>query len=147
VERGDRLAALREAARVLRPGGRILAEVITRHAWVMDATLKGLLDDAATWEDFDWILRNGQSKDPDKLVDGSFWAYFHRPDELVTELELAGFSEIQLVSVEGFAWLLGDLAQRMTDPADLLRAVRLTESEPSMLGASAHIIASARWRR
>jgi len=146
VERGDRLAALREAARILRPGGHILAEVITRHAWVMDATLKGLLDDATTWEDFDWILRTGQSKDPDKLVDGGFWAYFHRPDELVAELELAGFSEIQLVSVEGFAWLLGDLPQRMTDPADLLRAVRLTESEPSMLGASAHIIASARWR-
>lgn len=144
VERGDRLAALAEAARVLRPGGRILAEVITRYAWVIDATLKGLLTAADTWEDFDWILRTGQSKDPERVADGTFWAYFHRPDELSTELESAGFGDIQLLSVEGFAWLLDDLPQRMSDPADLLRAIRLTESEPSMLGASAHVIGSAR---
>jgi hypothetical protein len=78
------------------------------------------------------------------LSDGNFWAYFHRSDELETELELAGFTEIQLLAVEGFAWLLDDLPRRMSDPAHLLRAVRLTESEPSMLGTSAHIIAAAR---
>lgn len=144
VERDERLAALSEAARILRPGGRILAEVITRYAWVIDATLKGLLTAADTWEDFAWILRTGQSKDPDKVADGSFWAYFHRSDELVAELELTGFSDIQLLAVEGFAWLLNDLPQRMADPAELLRAIRLTESEPSMLGVSAHVIGFAR---
>jgi SAM-dependent methyltransferase len=46
VEAADRLAALGEASRVLRPGGRIFAEVIGRYAWVMDATLRGLLGDA-----------------------------------------------------------------------------------------------------
>jgi SAM-dependent methyltransferase len=144
VERDDRVAALTEAARVVRPGGRILAEVITRYAWVMDATLRGLLTAADTWDDFDWMLRTGQSKDPAKLTDGSFWAYFHRPEELVTELELAGFRDVQLLAVEGFAWLMGDLPERMTDPADLLRAIRLTESEPSLLGVSSHVIGCAR---
>jgi SAM-dependent methyltransferase len=144
VEREDRLAALREAARVLHPGGHIVAEVITRHAWVMDATVKDLLGEAETWEDFDWIARTGQSKDPAKLANGGFWAYFHRPQDLVTELEAAGFRDVHLVGVEGFAWLLGDLPQRMTNPAQLLAAVRLTESEPSMLGVSAHLIGHAR---
>jgi hypothetical protein len=50
----------------------------------------------------------------------------------------------KLLAVEGFAWLLDDLPQRMADPGNLLRAIRLTESEPSMLGASAHVIGSAR---
>ena len=46
--------------------------------------------------------------------------------------------------MEGFAWLLGDLAERMREPADLLRAIRLTEAEPSMLGVSSHVMGVAR---
>ena len=134
VEREQRLAALKESVRVLRPGGHMVTEVITRYAWVLDATLRGLLTSADTWSDFDWILRTGQSKDPKKMVDGGFWAYFHRPEELVAELEVAGFTEIRLLAVEGFAWILDDLPRRMADPADLLRVMRLTESEPSLLG-------------
>jgi SAM-dependent methyltransferase len=144
VEQEDRLAALAEAARILRPGGLLLAEVISRYAWLLDATLQHLLAEAETWDDFDWLLRTGLSKDPQKVVDGTFWAYFHRPDELVAELELAGFTGVRLFAVEGFAWLLGDLRERMAEPADLLRVLRLAETEPSMLGASAHILGTAR---
>jgi hypothetical protein len=86
----------------------------------------------------------GLSQDPARPADGGFWAYFHHPEELRAELGLAGYRDIRLVAVEGFAWLLGDLGQRVVDPADLLRAVRLTETEPSMLGASAHVIGLAR---
>jgi SAM-dependent methyltransferase len=144
TEYDHRVAALAEVARVLRPGGLILAEVITRYAWVMDATRQRLLGQAQTWADFEQIRRTGLSKDPDLLADGAFWAYFHHPDELVRELEVTGFGDIRLVAVEGFAWLLDDLAERLRDPDDLLRAVRLTESEPSMLGASPHLIGRAR---
>lgn len=144
VERVDRLAALHEAARVLRPGGRILAEVITRHARVMDATLRGQLDDAETWAEIDRISRTGHNKDPEKFTGDGFWAYFHRLDDLVAELAGAGFGDIRLLAVTGFAGLLGDLPERMREPGALLRAIRLTESEPSMLGASSHVIAVAR---
>jgi hypothetical protein len=131
---------------VLRPGGLVLAEIITRCAWTMEATLKRLLDDPSVWDDFDWNLRTGLTKDPAKVADGSFWAYLHRPEELAAELEMVGLRDVELRAVEGFAWLLDDLPDRMAEPADLLRAVRLTESEPSMLGASPHVIGSARRR-
>ena len=143
VQRDERVGALREAARVLKPGGDVLVEVIARHAWVLDATKKGRLGSPDIWDNFDRNLRVGLSQDPARPAEGSFWAYFHHPDELRAELEDAGYQDIRLVAVEGFAWLLGDLEQRMADPADLLRAVRLTETEPSMLGTSAHVIGIA----
>jgi SAM-dependent methyltransferase len=143
VDRAERLAALNEAKRVLRPGGRILAEAICRHAWVLDATIKGLLDSPTIWSGFQINIDTGLSQDPGSMADGSFWAYFHRPDQLRRELTDAGFDDIELVAVEGFAWLLGDLEARMASPEPLLRAVRLTETEPSMRGCSAHVIGIA----
>jgi SAM-dependent methyltransferase len=143
VERAERLAALGEAGRVLRAGGRLVAEVITRHAWALDATVKGLLDAPEILDDIERSVRTGLSQDPASLADGAFWAYLHRPDELRSELVDAGFGDIELVAVEGFAWLLGDLETRMMNPEPLLEAVRLTEAEPSMLGCSAHVVGVA----
>jgi hypothetical protein len=120
--------------------------VICRHAWLLDATVKGLLDSPALWADVEHSIDTGLSQDPASMADGSFWAYFHRPDELRRELTEAGFDDIELVAVEGYAWLLGDLEARMANPEPLLRAIRLTETEPSMLGCSAHAIGAATGR-
>jgi SAM-dependent methyltransferase len=143
VERTDRLEALHECRRVLRPGGRLLAEVIARHAWTLDAAIKDLLAAPGILADVERSAATGLSQDPASMADGAFWAYFHRADELRAELADAGFVDIELVAVEGFAWLLGDLDRRMAQPGPLLDAVRLTESEPSMLGCSAHVIGVA----
>jgi len=144
VEHRHRLAALREARRCLRPGGLVVAEAIMRHAWVLDATKKGLLATPRIWEQFTRNIDTGFSQDPTVHSGDGFFAYFHRPDELRQELADAGFVDADLVAVEGFGWLLGDLEDRMSDPEPLLRAIRLTEREPSMLGASAHVIGVAR---
>jgi SAM-dependent methyltransferase len=143
IDRSDRLAALAEARRALRPGGRLLAEIIGRHTWALDATLQMLLDSPKTWADIERTVAAGLTQDPASVPKGSFWAYFHRLDELRDELATAGFDGVSLVAVEGFAWLLPDLAERMTDPEPLLRVVRLTETEPSLLGCSAHVIGVA----
>lgn len=144
VEAPHRQLALREAARILRPGGHILAEIITRHAWVIEATVRNMLSEPGIWGDFERNLTTGLSQDPDQTPDGGFFAYFHRPDELETELTAAGFADIALIAVEGFGRILGDLTTRMKDPGPLLRSLRLCETEPSMLGISAHVIGWAR---
>jgi SAM-dependent methyltransferase len=144
AERADRLVALAEAQRVLRPGGIVVAEVIGRYGWALDATVKGLTGSAEVWADVERSVATGLSQDPDAVPPGSFWAYFHRAGELEEELAEAGFGDVRLLAVEGFAWLLGDLEQRMAEPEPILAAVRLTESEPSMLGCSAHVMGIGR---
>ena len=142
IDRADRLRALAEARRVLRPGGVLLAEIITRHSWVMDATLRRLAT-PEVWAEFESIERIGTAADPAERAPGGFWAYFHRPEELRDELAAAGFAGSTLAAVEGFAHLLPDLAERMREPGAVLHAVRLTENDPSMLGASMHVIGVA----
>lgn len=137
----DRRRSLDEARRVLRPGGRLLSEVITRHAWIVDATAQGLLGEDGIWETFDINLSTGLSNTPDRVREGSFWAYFHHVDEVRPELEEAGFEVDEVLAVEGFARLLGDLAGQLAEPELLMRSIALTESDPSMLGVSPHVIA------
>ena len=48
--------------------------------------------------------------------------------------------------IEGPGWLFPDIAERMQDDrrrSEVLHVARLLESEPSVLGASAHILAVA----
>jgi hypothetical protein len=49
--------------------------------------------------------------------------------------------------VEGPGWTLPDVAERMANPrqrAALLRVARLLETEPAVVGCSAHLLAVAR---
>jgi SAM-dependent methyltransferase len=143
TDAADRRLALHEAHRVLKPGGRLLCEVITRHAWLLDATRKGLLHDADVRASIAATLDTGLSTTPSELREGGFWAYFHDVDEIVPEVEAAGFVDSVRLGVEGFAWLLGDLAEQLADPQHLLELLRVVESDPSLLGVSAHVIAIA----
>ena len=76
VNASERRQALREAHRVLRPGGTLLAEIICRHAWVLDATLRDRLSQPDVWAVFTRNIETGLSQDPVTLDAGGFWAYF-----------------------------------------------------------------------
>ena len=59
----------------------------------------------------------------------------------------AGFDVEGLYGVEGPAWILSDFLERWNDPARreiVLRVARALESEPAMLGCSAHLIVVGR---
>jgi len=59
----------------------------------------------------------------------------------------AGLNLEGLYGLEGPGWFLSDVTARLADPrrrTDLLRVARLFESEPSVLGVSAHLLVVAR---
>jgi ubiquinone/menaquinone biosynthesis C-methylase UbiE len=139
----DRLQALREAYRVVRPGGVLAAAAISRFASTYDGLLRGFLEDPGFEVIVERDVREGQHRNPTGRLKWFTTAYFHLPEELRDEVIEAGFVVETLVGIEGPGWVLPDLDSWLKDPprrSRLLEAVRRVEKEPSLLGASAHIL-------
>jgi ubiquinone/menaquinone biosynthesis C-methylase UbiE len=149
VEREDRLRALREARRVLRPGGVVLAAGISRFASTIDGLAKEALADPRFETMVEGDLRDGRHVNPDPAGRPNWFttAYFHRPEDLGAEVEAAGFALEALVGVESVGIQLPDPAAWLGDPvlrARLMRAITRVEREPALLGASPHLLAVGR---
>jgi SAM-dependent methyltransferase len=147
TDRADRVRALAEARRVLRPDGVLAAAAISRFASTCDGLLRGYLDEPGFEAIVEGDLRDGQHRNPTGRPEWFTTAYFHRPEELPGEVAEAGLRLDALLAVEGPAWMLPDIERRLADPPRrerVLAAIRRVETEPSLLGASAHLLAVAR---
>jgi ubiquinone/menaquinone biosynthesis C-methylase UbiE len=147
TDAADRARALSEARRVLQPGGQLFAAAISRWASALDGLSRELFQDPRFAAIVEQDLRDGQHRNPTERLDYFTTAYFHRPDELRGEVLDAGLILEGLYGVEGPGWLLSDVTARLADQrrrSELLQVARLLESEPSVLGASAHLLVVAR---
>ena len=145
IERSERHAALREAHRVLKPGGLLIAAGITRFASTYDGLAHGYLADPEFQKIVERDVEDGTHLNPARNPDWFTTAHFHKPEELRFDIAGAGFYEDQTLAVEGpGSWI--DPQPWLEDDAKtgaLLDAIRRVESEPSILGASAHFIVVA----
>jgi ubiquinone/menaquinone biosynthesis C-methylase UbiE len=116
VERADRLAALGEARRVVKPGGLVAVAAISRYASLIDGLVREFLFEP----EFRRIVRRD-------LADGRHVNPDNRPHWFTT------------------GWLphLDARWRRDADRKTILEATRLIEAEPTLLGLSAHLLAVA----
>ena len=143
----DRVASLREAFRVLARDGIAVVAAISRYASALDGLARKLSLDPRFVKIRDRDLADGQHRNDTNNVDYFTTAYFHRPDDLRSELEVAGFQGVTVLGVEGPAWMLHDFDARWEDAAlrkDILEVARALEAESSTVGVSAHLLAIGR---
>jgi SAM-dependent methyltransferase len=141
-DREGRVQALREANRIVVPGGVVLAVAISRWAVIMDGVLRLRLGegDPGFGPLVDRVVGTGRL---DPLVEGGFSGYVHRPAELQAEAAEAGWQESALVSIEGPGAYLVDVAERWESPAArelVLDVARRLEAVPELAGMGSHLM-------
>lgn len=147
TERSDRLTALREARRVARTGAPIFVAAISRFSSLLDSLSGGFFDQPDFAAILDRGLADGQHRNPTDNLLYFTDAVFHRPDELASEIRESGLELVDVLPIEGPGWLARDFDRLWNDSGQrerLLAVLRKIEHEPSLIGASSHLLAIGR---
>jgi hypothetical protein len=145
-QRADRIRALAEARRIVRPGGPVFAAAISRWAPRLDGILSHRIYQQYP-KIVEWCDAMERTGDLPVVSPDWFGGYCHRPAQLRAELRAAGLEVTDLVSIEGAGALMPDIEQRMDDPDDraaALTTARALERVPELLGLGPHLLATAR---
>jgi SAM-dependent methyltransferase len=146
TSRQDRVTALGEARRILRPGGIAVAKALSRFYPVFEELAAGMPVGSREFDDTARFLADGQYRNPGGDPANFTTSYFHRPEELADEIRDAGLELRQLVAASGSVKLLPVLSQLLDIPEgrhQVLSVLRLLEAEPSLLGMSQNFVAIA----
>lgn len=151
-DRGDRLQALRESFRVLKKGGLLVSAGISKFSsmtWALSVygEKNDFIDDPVFFNMIRGEMTTGDHIRPAEYPRFIAESYFTTTEEMKAEIAEAGFEVEKAVAVEGCIWFTPHLAEKWEDEASrerLLEIVRITESEPEMMGMSPHFLVVAR---
>ncbi len=135
----DRLTTLREAARVVRPGGVVLAAGLSRYIAFGNVSLAKDSIPSPISSEWAALITEGTPGPGLRFPAG----HFHTAEGLKSECEAAGLDVIDVVGVEGPAGLFLEVAGAVSDEirdAALVLA-RAASSVPGIRDQSAHLLA------
>ena len=156
-QREERLIALRESFRVLKKGGLLVAAGISKFSsmtWALsvygekqNGNLVEFLDDPVFFNMIKGEMTTGDHLRPKEYPKFIAESYFTTTEEMKSEIAVTGFVVEKAIAVEGCIWFTPHLLEKWEDEASrerLLDIVRMTESEPEMMGMSPHFLVMAR---
>ncbi len=141
TSQSDRLKVLKESHRLLKPGGILFAVGISRFATFMDSVYKEVFGSKK-----EIIERELVTGIHHKIAEEFDFGYLHTSSELKNEIEQSGFQAISILAIEGPVWhkeLMANLWENQNQWKSLLSTIEKIETEESIIGASAHIMAVA----
>lgn len=146
-KRTDRLDCLKEAKRVLKPGGVVLGFAINYTASTLVALLQGVIQEKAFFQMCKQELESGIHEAPVNMPGILPKAFYHKQEQLREEFEEATFKCLDLVAVEGMIWLDKNYFESRSDVSKKKRMMELlgiTESDKNLLSFSPHIMIAAK---
>lgn len=146
INKEERVKALSEAKRVLKPGGSVLSAVISRYASLFDGFKRDLIMDdrfeKLLVDDLNTGIHLNETGNPEYFTT----AYFHTPGEIKKEITESGLQFEKLIAVESFGWIIDDFAKKSEDKNymnKLNKIINLVETNDDIIAMSQHIIAVA----
>ncbi len=145
--RAERMQALQEANRILKANGILLAFAINHTVSTITGLLNGMIHDAQFYAMCQSELKTGIHNPPANWPGILPEAFFHKPQELIDEVNEAGFNNLKLFAVEGMVWLDSKYFESRSDPRKkeaMMALLRSTEENTELLSLSPHLMVSAR---
>lgn len=139
----DRSLTIREAKRVVKNNGIILAFAINYTASTLVGLLNGLIHKKTFFEMCKEELTTGRHNPPEDFPWLLAEAYYHNPKQLMDEFINQGLTYLNTHAVEGMAWLDKDFFANMLDDKKrntLSRLVEITENDLYLLPFSPHMM-------
>ena len=141
--KADRIRAIAEARRVLKPGGIALGFAINHSASTIAALLNGFIHAPEVFEMCKAELTSGIHTPPKNMPGVLPPAYFHRPNELKAEFEEAGLTYLDTYAVEGVIWMDKNYFETRSDPKKkerIMELMKITEKDKALLSLSPHMM-------
>ncbi|EAQ42240.1 class I SAM-dependent methyltransferase [Polaribacter sp. MED152] len=146
-KREDRIIAIKEAKRVLKKGGIVLAFAINATASTVVGLMNGMIHANSFFEMCKEELTSGIHNAPKDFPFLLTDAYYHKPTDLKSEFLENDFEILNLFAVEGMIWLDNEYFANMLDKkkSKTLKALqKLTENDEYLLPFSPHMMIAAR---
>lgn len=148
----DRALALKEAYRVLRKDGLLIAAGISKYSsttWALSVygAQNNLIDEASFFKMLQEELTTGNHNRPKEYPYLITQAYFATPESMQAEMKNIGFSIMNAHALEGCIWFTPCLEEKWENEVSrnkLLEIIHLTEHAPELMGMSPHFIVVGR---